>query len=55
MEEGEDSEGVVPPKAEKRKVAVALNSDDSDEEKEKTEKKTTFENDSDDVICFKIK
>ena len=46
MEEGEDSKMVVAPKAKKRKVAIAYNSDDSDEEKEKTQKKTTFENDS---------
>ena len=50
MEEGEDSEEVVAPKARKRKVTIAYNSDDSDEEKEKTQKKTTFENDSDDAI-----
>ena len=50
VEEGEDSEVVVAPKAKKRKVTIAYNSDDSDEEKEKTQKKTTFENDSDDAI-----
>ena len=41
---------VVAPKAKKRKVTIACNSDDSDEEKEKTQKETTFENDSDDTI-----
>ena len=50
VEEGEDSEVVVAPKAKKRKVTIAYNSDDSDEENEKTQKKTTFENDSDDAI-----
>ena len=50
VEEGEDSDVVVAPKAKKRKVTTAYNSDDSDEEKEKTRKKTTFENDSDDAI-----
>ena len=44
MEEGEKSEVVVALKSEKRKVAIAYNSHDSDEEKEKTQKKTTFEN-----------
>ena len=33
----------------KRKVIIAYNSDDSDQEKEKTRKKTAFENDSDDA------
>ena len=46
VEEGEDSEVVVAPKTEKRKKTIAYNSDDSDEEKEKTQKKTTFENGS---------
>ena len=46
VEEGEDSEVVVAPKAKKRKVTIAYNSGDSDEKKEKTRKKTTFENDS---------
>ena len=41
---------VVAPKAKKRKVTIACNSDDSDEEKVKTQKKTTFENNSDDAI-----
>ena len=50
VEEGEDSEVVVAPKAKKRKVTIAYNSDDSDEEKEKTQNKTTFENNSDDAI-----
>ena len=31
-------------------MTIAYNSDDSDKEKEKTQKKTTFENDSDDAI-----
>ena len=38
------------PKAKKIKATIAYNSDDSDEEREKTQKKTTFENDSDDTI-----
>ena len=38
------------PKSKKIKVTIAYNSDDSDEEREKTQKKTTFENDSDDTI-----
>ena len=50
MEEGEYSKVVVAPKAKTRKVTIAYNSDDSDEEKEKTQKKTTFENNSDDAI-----
>ena len=50
VEGGEDSEVVVALKAKKRKVTIAYNSDYSDEEKEKTQKKTTFENDSDDAI-----
>ena len=49
MEEGENSEVVVAPKVKKRKVSIAYINDDSDEEKEKTQKKTT-ENDSDDAI-----
>ena len=49
VEEGEDSEVVVAPKAKKRKVSIAYINDDSDEEKEKTQKKTT-EDDSDDAI-----
>ena len=56
VEEGEDSEVVVAPKAKKRKVTIAYNSDDSIEVKEKTQKKTAFENDSDDAReCVKIK
>ena len=50
MEEGEYSKVVVAPKVKKRKVTIAYNSDDSDEEKEKTRNKTTFENNSDDAI-----
>ena len=50
VEEGEDSEVVVAPKAKKRKVTIAYISDDSDEENEKTQKKTTFEIDSDGTI-----
>ena len=50
VEEGEDSEVVVALKAKKGKVTIACNSNDSSEEKEKTEKKTTFENDSDEAI-----
>ena len=44
VEEGEDSEVVVAPKAKKRKVTIAYNSDDL------TQKKTTFENGSNDTI-----
>ena len=50
VEEGENSEVVVAPKAKRKKVTIAYNSDDSDKEKENTQKKTTFENDSDDAI-----
>ena len=50
VEEGEDGEVVVASKAKKRKVTIAYNSDDSAEKKEKTQRKTTFENDSDDAI-----
>ena len=35
MEEGEEAKVVVAPKAKKRKVTIAYNSDDSDEEREK--------------------
>ena len=42
MEEGEDSKVVVALKAKKRKVTIAYNSDDSDEEKDKTQKKTSL-------------
>ena len=38
---------VVAPNAKKRKVTIAYNIDDSDEENEKTQKETTFQNDSD--------
>ena len=34
----------------KEGMTIAHNSDDSDKEKEKTQKKTTFEDDSDDAI-----
>ena len=37
MEEGEESEVVVAPKAKKRKVTTAYNSDDSDERKDAKE------------------
>ena len=37
MEEGEGSKVVAAPKAKKRKVTIAYNSDDCDEEKEKTQ------------------
>ena len=50
MEEGEYSKVVVAPKVKKRKVTIAYNSDNSDEEKEKAQNKTTFENNSDDAI-----
>ena len=50
MEEGEDSKVVIVPKVKKRKVAIGYDSDDCDEEREKSQKKTTFENDSDDAI-----
>ena len=39
VEEGEDSKVVVAPRAKKKKVTIAYNSDDSDEEKEKAPKK----------------
>ena len=39
VEEGEDSKVVVASKAKQRKVTIAYNSDDSEEEKEKTQKK----------------
>ena len=42
VEEGEDSKVVVALKAKKRKVTIAYNSDDSDEEKDKTQKKTSL-------------
>ena len=50
VEEGEDSEVMVAPKSKTRKLAITYNSDDFDEEKEKTQKKSTFENNSDDAI-----
>ena len=50
MEEGEGSKMMVAPKAKDRKVTIAYNSNDSDEEKKKTLKKTTFENCSDHAI-----
>ena len=50
VEEGKDSEVVVAPKAKKRKVRIVYNSDDSDEEEKKTQKRTSFENGSDDAI-----
>ena len=50
MEEGEENEMVVAPKSKKRKVAIGYNSHHSDEEKEKTQKKTTFENEIDVAI-----
>ena len=49
VEEGEDSEVVVAPKA-KKEVTIVYNSDDSNEEKGKTQRKTTFENGNDDAI-----
>ena len=54
MEEGEDSKVVVAPKAKKRKVINAYNSDDSDKEKEKTHNKTTFENDIDGAVPMSV-
>ena len=50
MEEGEDSKVVIVPKVKKRKVSIGYNRDDCDEEREKSQKKTIFENDSDDAI-----
>ena len=41
---------MVAPKAKDRKVTIAYNSNDSDEEEKKTLKKTTFENGSDHAI-----
>ena len=41
---------MIAPKAKDRKVTIAYNSNDSDEEKKKTLKKTTFENCSDHAI-----
>ena len=54
VEEGEDSKVVVAPKAKKRKVINAYNSDDSDKEKEKTQNKTTFENDIDGAVPMSV-
>ena len=48
MEEGEDSQVMVATKAKMRKVTIVHNSDDSEEVKEKTQKKSTFENGSND-------
>ena len=42
VEDSEDTEVVVAPIAKKRKVTIAYNSDDSDEEKKKTQKKTDY-------------
>ena len=53
-EEGEDSEVVVAPKAKKRTVTIAYHSDDSDKVKEKTQRKTTFQNDSDETIRVSV-
>ena len=39
VKEGEDSKVVAAPRDKKRKMTIAYNSDDSDEEKEKTPKK----------------
>ena len=50
VKESEDSKVVVAPKVKMGKVTFVYNSDDSDEEKETTQKKTTFENESDDAI-----
>ena len=50
VEEGEDGKVVVAPKAKKREVTIGYNTDHSDEEKEKVQKKTTFKNDSYDAI-----
>ena len=55
MKEGEDIEVVVAPKAKKRKVIHACSSHDYDKEKEKMQKKTTFENDNDDTISESVK
>ena len=49
VEEGEESEVVIAPKTKRRKVIIAHNNDDSDEEEKKTQRKTNFENDSDDA------
>ena len=49
-EEVEYNEVVVAPKAKKKKLTTAYNSDDFDVEKQKTQKETTFENDTDDAI-----
>ena len=42
VKEGEDSKVVAAPRDKKRKMTIAYNSDDSDEEKEKTPKKLPF-------------
>ena len=48
VEKGEDSQVMVATKAKKRKVTIVYNSDDSEEVKEKTQKKSTFESGSND-------
>ena len=48
VEEGEDSQVMVATKAKMRKVTIVYNSVDSEELKEKTQKKSTFENGSND-------
>ena len=48
VEKGEDSQVMAATKAKKRKVTIVYNSDDSEEVKEKTQKKSTFENGSND-------
>ena len=55
VEECEDIKVVVAPKAKKRKVIHAYSSHDYDKEKEKMQKKTTFENDNDDTISESVK
>ena len=49
-EEVKYSEVVVAPKGKKKKVTTAYNRNDFDVEKQKTQKETTFENDTDDAI-----
>ena len=50
VEEGENGKVVVALKVNKRKVTITYNSEDFHKEKEKTQKKTTFDSDSDEVI-----
>ena len=50
VEEGEDSKVMFAFKPKKGKATIAYNSDDSDKEKAKTQKKNTFENDIDVTI-----